>query len=584
MLYRISVSGTINRENSPLTGGTLSVVIYDPPVDTPEPDETIEIGSFTFGEEFTHVLYRSFEDGRYISLDAIYASLDPNQINSTGNVTFTIEAVTGNTVDFEEAFIDFGIQAFMNEILWRFSLTPFKDKYRNHIQYLTSAEWLQNTERVDWSASQNKYISQMDESYVLSGYAQRNYLRYKYDDDNFNHNDGLLEVENRNIESQRNIISSNLFSPEPENSIVLGQTYNIYKFWDREPQDSGEIKYKELNNRFYIMRSQRLTRQLLLQSEIGGEQATVSSYDRETFNDLGFNSIVSNYYRPLFSILNSARLVTANIYLNDLDIANIDFRKLYYIREQGSYFIINRIPNYIDAGVYRVQLLEVDLNAIDPNENTGGVTPSLSIQSVAIAPSAGVILNWSIQSNVTFINYIPDDGVIVRAEQLDALTNLPTGVVMNGDVEEGTGIQVFQLPIGLTPQTCGNFRMTAIDPNRNFTSDPVVVNVPCPTFVGEEKIVISVVNGTIPQGGTSPITRTMLYRFENFTPSSAQVTVQRIEFNTENPIGSPTTTTLTTLTPDVDNSIALTFSAGSNLYKMTIVTNTLTEEYIQFVL
>ncbi len=581
-LFKVSVRGTINRDNSPLTGGNLSVVIYNPPVDNPVPSETREIGSFSFGQEFNHVFYTSVTAGRFISIDAIYASLDPNQINSTGSVIVEIEAVTGNTIDFEEAFIDFSIQDFINEILWRFSLTPFKEKYRNHIQYLTSAEWLQNTERLDWSASQNKYISPNNESYVLSGYAQRNYMRYQYDDDILNHNDGFLDVANSNIASNRDIISSNMFSPEPERSSVLGVIYNIYKFWDREPQDSGEIKYKDLENRFYMIRSQRINQIIGLESELSGQTAAGSAYDRESFSGLSFTEIINNYYRPLHSILNSARLLTANIYLNDLDIANIDFRKLIYIREEGSYFIINRVPNYIDAGIYRVQLLEVDLGAVDPEENVGGVTPSIALSSEAVAPTTGKV-NWSIVSNVQFISYTPQDGVIVRALQINPTTGQQTGVFMEGDVDESTGLQTFELPNSLTPQTCGLWQLFAIDANRMFTSTASEVIVPCPTFVNEPRATIFVRNEPVPGSTLNPITREVVYRFENYTPTSGSITIQRLAFPNGNPVGSISTNTITQFAPDTDHVVNLVFQDGLDWYRVTLITPEVTVQWAAIV-
>lgn len=574
-LFKFTISGVINRANAFLTGGGVSLNLYDPPIDLPIPDETRSIGDFTYGQNFSFTFYSNIEAGRQFEVAALYNGLTNISELAVGNVTLEIEAVTGNTVDFEEAFINFKIKDFVNEVLWRFSLTPFKDKYDNNIRYLTTGEWLQSTQRVDWSASQNKYIEQVNETYVLAGYAQRNFMRYKYNDDNFTHNDGFLVIDNRNIKDETDIIRSRLFSPEPETSNLLGIEYNIYPFWEKQPQEDGEIKYKDLENRFYIIQSQRIDASLPLTTDISKQDRTVTAYDRELFTELPFFRLIERFYRPIYSILNNARILTANIYLTDVDIANLDFTKLYYIREQGSYFILNKIPNYIRKGEYKVELVEVDVQVTNPDVgDPGGATPSIRLTSEANPPLIGGQSNWSIDSTVQFVSYTPTDDVIITAKQIDPITGNPTGIEMTADIDENIGVHRFDLPNPLTLQTCGRWEMQATDNARGFNSNVVTVNVPCPASVGDPEIIIEVESRSLEP---APINRDVFYTFKNFTPTSATMTIQQINLVTKLPTGPITTITNLDLNRDIRNVLDdVEFIGGAAFYRIIVTTNQVT--------
>jgi len=64
---------------------------------------------------------------------------------------FTFNRVNGYAVSFSSALIDFKASDFINEIMQRFGLTAFKDKYTNHIVFKTVDEILQDPSPEDWS-------------------------------------------------------------------------------------------------------------------------------------------------------------------------------------------------------------------------------------------------------------------------------------------------------------------------------------------------------------------------------------------------------------------------------------------------
>lgn len=68
------------------------------------------------------------------------------------DVNLKIFKVDDEIINFEEAFINFGIKDFVNEVLYRGGLTPFKNKFSGNYNFLTTSEILQTSNIIDWSA------------------------------------------------------------------------------------------------------------------------------------------------------------------------------------------------------------------------------------------------------------------------------------------------------------------------------------------------------------------------------------------------------------------------------------------------
>jgi len=264
--------------------------------------------------------------------------------------------VDANVINFGAAFTDFGIKEFVNEIIQRFGLTLFKDKYSNNYEFLTLREVLQNSEVYNWS---DKYHGDKRESYSFGTYAQRNFLRYAYNDKEASHNDAFIAVSNVNLSDSKDVIKSKIYSPEKYPSVYLGANTNIYKLWDKEPKEDGTINYKALDKRYYFLRANAETNDIEVRSEDMNITTPASSYYRESFYKLSFTDIKADYYDPLQRILDRTQIVRAKFWLKDTDIVNIDFKKLVYVEQLSNYYLINKIENYIPGRATTVELVRV---------------------------------------------------------------------------------------------------------------------------------------------------------------------------------------------------------------------------------
>ena len=190
-------------------------------------------------------VYLQLEAGDLIRLDIPVSGIPEEIIFTSGSITYGFLA--GQNIDFNETFLDFKIKDFVDEVLQRFSLTPFKDKYTNKIVFKTLSEVLQTLDVDDWSASNNKFVRVTNESYIYRNYAQVNEFTYKYNDQEGDYKDGQLTINNYNLPDNTTVVNSRIYAPEKLISSELPKDSNVYKLWDKEIKDDGSITYKDLD-------------------------------------------------------------------------------------------------------------------------------------------------------------------------------------------------------------------------------------------------------------------------------------------------------------------------------------------------
>lgn len=275
------------------------------------------------------------------------------------DLTITITKINGATFDFNQMLSDFSIRDFLTEIVHRFGLTMYKDKYSNKYEFLTLQEQLQTSDVVDWSSKFSKIVS---EAYIYGSYAQQNWLRYTYNDKEETHNDFHIDIANANLADSKDVIKSKIYSPEMLQSVLLGADTNVYKLWDKDIEQVGAgqlVKYKPLDKRYYLLRRVNKNQHIDVVSEQLGQSGSSEKYCTESFFKLSFSDVIQEYYGPLNQILKKSQVLTVDLFLKDTDIVNFDFKKLYYIEQLSSYFIVNKINNYVPGKVTRCELVRV---------------------------------------------------------------------------------------------------------------------------------------------------------------------------------------------------------------------------------
>jgi len=336
------------RVNNP-QGNTFELIVYD------------ALNQIVQTLQFTDVVFFNAEAGQKFHVKAVTNNPSPfgGDFQATpfgfDEMTLDINRVDGFAVNFEEIFIDFKVSDFVREIVIRFGLTPFIERGSKTVEFLTLREIFQNPIQ-NLSKKFTKVISQ---SYRIGSYAKRNTFKYKYNDEGFDHNNGFLSIDNDNLPEEFVIFQSQIYSPESEKSFFLFGS-NVYKIWEKEINDDSEVEYKDLEGRFYFQRSQRINLNVTLASAITSTELTATPYYRESYHRLRWFEILQDWYEPINLIFNKARNVTAEFYLNAIEVAELELKRLIYIEQLGSYYLINKVNNFIKGRPTRLDLIEVD--------------------------------------------------------------------------------------------------------------------------------------------------------------------------------------------------------------------------------
>jgi hypothetical protein len=270
-----------------------------------------------------------------------------------------------NNFSFSTAFTDFSTRDFMTEVVNRFGLTLYKDKYTNMYRFLTLQEQLQSAV-INWSGKFSKAVSQ---NYIYGSYAQRNWFKYTYNDKEATHNDGFLDVANLNLPDSKDVVKSKIYSPEKNFVKYLNGQGNVYKLWDKEAVDNPEdgedpVTYKPLDKRYYFLRANVINQPVTLKSTAGVSQISSPVALVESYYKMKFGDVMHDYYSALKSILSKSLVVTAELWLTDNDVINFDFSKLYYIEQLSGYYIMNKINNYVPGKITKCELVHVPYSTI----------------------------------------------------------------------------------------------------------------------------------------------------------------------------------------------------------------------------
>lgn len=416
--YKLYVSGTVNAKD-PVTifvNRDMAVATANDAkaLNAQKPQEIIatKIPRGTKIEESTGVMQLTADSTLWLMM----RHHDPNDAirlehSEKWELEVSLKKIELTSIDFGAAFADFSVRDFMQEIVQRFGLTMYKNKYSPEYEFLTLKEQIETPQVQDWST---KFSKKLNENYIYGSYAQRNWFRYVYNDKESSHNDFYIEVPNINLPDSRDVIKSKIYSPDGQTVKYLNQTGNVYRLWEKEVVEEpaeGEppVNYKPLDKRYYFLRAQQKQQTVKLTSAQVQQGKTVSNVWVESFNRLSFKNIVQDFYQPLQQqVLKNAVIVNAELWLTDTDIINFDFRKLYHIEQLSGYFIMNKINGYVPGKVTKCEFVRVQYVApwLD--------APQINIDSVTTYPNS---YNYTVYFTAKNVTLPPGENITFMASE-----------------------------------------------------------------------------------------------------------------------------------------------------------------------
>lgn len=186
---------------------------------------------------------------------------------------------------------------------------------------------------VDWSSRilPNDYGDvARNISYQLNDFTQKNWFRYKEDDDVTGNYDSFIVVENRALVYERDAVSLPFSACD-----ALGDVASIplYSY-----NDDGELEYDS------------------------GVNPRIVLYDSETrscvFYPLRWEELIQQHYASYQEVVRQPKVVKEQVLLSAPELAVLDLLKPVYIRKYGSYFAIVNVKTK-ENNISEVELLKI---------------------------------------------------------------------------------------------------------------------------------------------------------------------------------------------------------------------------------
>ncbi|MBC5836780.1 hypothetical protein [Flavobacterium muglaense] len=271
------------------------------------------------------------------------------------NITFKLNLkyylIGGNEVNFKNSLKEFQVKDFLNEIIYRYGLTIYKDKYTNHYTFKTFDEIINydSNNLIDLS---NSFVKKINEKYKYGSYAQNNIIKYKYNVDGSSYEDKTITINNVNLEETKIVLTSKMYAKEEFQSKELGYYSNQYLLWTKDLSD-GVTTYRSLTNHFHFISLSRLDLNTFIGSELTGDKILINPFYLS-------KDVYLQPYVKFEGILNDFKLITAEMYFDISQINNFDFSKLYYFKQLGGYYIVNKIQDYQLGKTCKVELIKAN--------------------------------------------------------------------------------------------------------------------------------------------------------------------------------------------------------------------------------
>ena len=318
----------------------------------------------------------NLRSGDVVEIICHWYDIDGGYINGIRELKFDsynikLTQISQSIIDFGKEFLDISIAEYVKEIMMRFALTPFIDVESKHIKFLTLSERINTNNVKDWT---DKFVKRTDENYIYKDYAQRNWLKHKYNDENATFNNGFLSVSNQTLQPQKDLYSSKFYSFNNEITSFYDSdfTNNSFPIWNREiketinndttpPTKTYDVNYKGLSNRFYFIRRKILPKTINIGSQLLRIEETANNVAIVDTKNLSYSDAVNNY-KDFVKVLNDTRIHEIELFLNINDLLDLDLESLYYFSQENQYYILNRITIDLTNYINKAEFIRVKYN------------------------------------------------------------------------------------------------------------------------------------------------------------------------------------------------------------------------------
>jgi hypothetical protein len=179
---------------------------------------------------------------------------------------------------------------------------------------------------------------------VSDNYARNNYYKWKEDDTVKGDYDGDLEVNNKSLDYEKEIITMPFAATDGCNIPV----------YTKSTDDAGVVTYTASSVKPRLLKE--IGGVYFYGSRRYGDASKSLSYG--IFDGMDFNTILSNRYKKLSSILQTCKIIKENILVSEIDLKDFDESIPVYLGQYGKYYAIISMKAE-DTGIAEVELLQL---------------------------------------------------------------------------------------------------------------------------------------------------------------------------------------------------------------------------------
>ena len=216
-----------------------------------------------------------------------------------------------------------------------------------------------NTVFEDWSHKFHKLIEQDSK---VGRYARNNRFKYKYDNPEDTFADGNLKVDDQTISDETTLIQRPYKAPSGSATVIDGNILKECIFYTKEYNENGtlkSVKQKKTTPFFFKVKRSIETIEYRLAGSTGAPNPQKLEVPLMSFEDLGWNSIVSKNYNAFSSMINYGQKLKVELFLSVLDMNTLDFFKLKYIKQLGGLFYLSKSIQFTKTGITKVELIKI---------------------------------------------------------------------------------------------------------------------------------------------------------------------------------------------------------------------------------
>lgn len=270
----------------------------------------------------------------------------------------------GQIINPNDYYGDIDQDKFIKDIMQHYGLIVKPDS-ESHLRFKTIESILTDTDNAeDWS---DKVILITNENYKISSYAQNNICKYKYEsiETLFPHN-GSFEVVNEYLDDEKTLFTSEFKMRKKEFDRFGRPIYSIPLWIETYDEDTGNLEEvttgkTELSFFNYITSNETVNLKFL-------DSGSIVSYTGDipilSNTDIKYQYFLDTYYTTFSALLSTYKELTVELNLNSLELHNLDFFRLKYLKQTGKYYYLNKVKTSSN-GITKAELIEINEKPIN---------------------------------------------------------------------------------------------------------------------------------------------------------------------------------------------------------------------------